>query len=398
MKKVKKLLSQITSHEKPNTRNFAGSAAWEMNPEQAFKQLMYTGTCTTSYYVTEANAIESAYETVDAFTKENPEKASEHIVGGRKEGFIRTAPIMALACLSKHSPEHFKKIFCDVVITGNDMGDFIDMIRSIGRGFGRGVKTAINEWLRERVTPFYAMKYTKQIGDAIRLARPKNADRCVQYCYSATAGTAEHTERSREIVEKIPQLFAFLTAMDFAKAGDWDQAMPLITEHRLDPTSFLGIPKIPSEVWTALAPQMGTMAFLKNLNKIYREGALTFELMQTMLTCERLQKAKVFPYRLVIAHHNFEGPVWAKSYLSDVLNDYVKAYSWDVWKERTIAILPDVSGSMLNEIRGATLTPAVIAGYLSGIFAIAPIGAVVVPWERESMNNLDGKLQIPKLQ
>ena len=117
-----------------------------------------------------ASASESTADALALLDRADAGALSRAIIRGRNEGFIRTFPLLGLVVLSKKSPELFQQAFPKVVLTGNDLEDFIDMTRRL-RGLGRSVKRAIHTYLYESVTPYYAMKYRKQLADAIRVSR-----------------------------------------------------------------------------------------------------------------------------------------------------------------------------------------------------------------------------------
>lgn len=97
------------------------------------------------------------------------------IVRGRNEGFIRAFPILGLVYLSKKNAHLFQDAFKKVILTGNDLVDFIEVAKTV-RGFGRSLKTAIADWIASNTNPYYAQKYRKQIADAIRLSHFKGED------------------------------------------------------------------------------------------------------------------------------------------------------------------------------------------------------------------------------
>ena len=167
MKNIIEELERIRTYESANTVNHENFPAWQMSDAARLEQLTLTGTLGSSFY---ASASEVTADALALLERSDAADLSRAIIRGRNEGFIRTFPLLGLVVLSKKSPELFQQAFPKVVLTGNDLEDFIDMTRRM-RGLGRSVKRAIHTYLQESVTPYYAMKYRKQLADAIRVSR-----------------------------------------------------------------------------------------------------------------------------------------------------------------------------------------------------------------------------------
>ena len=123
-------------------------------------------------------------EAVALLERADAQALAAAIVRGRNEGFIRAFPILGLVYLSKKNAHLFQDTFKKVVLTGNDLVDFIEVAKTV-RGFGRSLKTAIADWIASNTNPYYAQKYRKQIADAIRLSRFKGEDSIYAYILNA---------------------------------------------------------------------------------------------------------------------------------------------------------------------------------------------------------------------
>jgi 60 kDa SS-A/Ro ribonucleoprotein len=367
-----------------DTVNKHGTKAWTQSDSTRVDQIMMTGTFGNSFYASGDELVKDAIEVIERVAKKDPALLASTIVKGRNDGFIRTAPLIGLTVLSMHAPAEFRKIFNDTVKTGNDLEDFMKFASTMRKGFGTAIKKAMWGWLFEKVTPFYATKYTKQIANAISVSHPRTLDPIFDYIMQHTAGKSRNYAAA---LKKYPALRGMEEAKVAVQNKDWKKAQKLIDEHRLDPTTFLGMGTMTKDVWKSLSAQFGVMAYLKYLNKIVREDALDPKVMREKLKPEVLNKAKVFPFRLYIARENIQNAT-VRDHLAQVLDDYGKIYNWESWGDKQFVIAPDVSGSMVQAVRGSKLTPATVAGMFSGFLYKFIPGSILLPWSTEVRPNL----------
>ena len=279
--------------------NREGFAAWTPSDAMLLEQLAMTGTLGRSFYASAREQTAAALELLD---RAAPEALAAAVVRGRQEGFIRAFPVLGLVKLSMKSPELFQSVFEKVIVTGNDLGDFLDLVRRV-RGLGRGVKRAIHRWLDCKLTPYYAMKYRTALADAVRLSRYRGEDPLCAFvlaAYSDVKGGAPEKLRAAE--EKYLVLKArsgFIAALE---SGDTAAAAKLLADYGLDTDSLTAYSnRFDRNVWSAAAATAPVMKFLKYLAKYVREGVDAAALAEEKLTVENLRRAKVFPFRLYTA-------------------------------------------------------------------------------------------------
>ena len=381
MKKVISAMKQ-DAYATADTINAEGSKAWTMSAEDSLNQLCMTGTLGRSFYASTKENVKYA-DTV--LQKADAVSLAEAIVKGRSEGFIRTFNIMGLVYLSQKDIKIFQQVFDKVVLTGNDLSDFIDMTHQV-RGFGRGIKNTIHRWIHNKTNPFYAMKYRKQIADGIRISRFKGEQPIFRYIM-------HHYKNEIDIqpaLEEHEQLRGYEDCKKAIHIGDWDIATKLIKDHRLDPMSIIGTASVPDNVWDNLAEQMGTMMLLKYLNKLDAVGTIDRKPeVLNRLNCQNLQKARVFPFRLYIAYKNVENTI-IRDHLAETLEEYTDLFDWDVYNKFNWVIAPDVSGSMCSLHSKGSLTPATVAGMFSGFLYKGLDNAIIVPWDTKVYPTLMG--------
>jgi len=387
MRKVINYMKEDT-YKTANTVNFEGQKAWIPNEEDQLRQLMMTGTLGNSFYVTQKKLVEDAVNFLTGQCTKNPTEVAQMAVVGRNEGYIRTVPIMALALLSKTRPDLVKLTFNQVVLTGNDLEDFMNMVKQLDRGFGRSLKTCLKRWLGEKLNPYYAMKYTKQIGRAIRVSRPKSVDPIYDYVLKFHK---ENVKNFNAALEKYPQLNYYEKTKVAIGDKRWDDAMRWINEYKLDPQALLGAGNVPNETWKALGRQMGVMQYLKELNNLLDRDAIEVEVMKSKLTSDNLKKARVFPFRLYIAYKNITAGKGfqtqaVRNHLASVLDEYGYKYDWGVWGGKKYVIAPDVSGSMTSGSYNPK--PCVVAGMLAGFLYKYTQDSLLLPWDGQVRLNL----------
>ena len=299
MKELKENVAAVETYRTADAVNREGFPAWTPSDAVLLEQLAMTGTMGRSFYATAREQTAAALELLD---RAEPEAIAKAIVRGRQEGFVRAFPILGLVKLSEKSPALFQQVFEQVIVTGNDLGDFLDLVRRM-RGLGRGVKRAIHNWLDHKLTPYYAMKYRTAIADAIRLSRYRGGDPLCAFVLAAYSGVkGEDEAKLRAAEEKYPVLKAragFLAALE---ADDTAAAAKLLAEYQLDTDSLAAYyDRFDREVWNSAAGTVPVMKFLKYLAKFAREGVAVDGIAAEKLTVEALRKAKVFPFRLYTA-------------------------------------------------------------------------------------------------
>ena len=322
MKTLKENLKTVATYASADTTNAENFPAWTPSDAALLEQLAMTGTLGNSFY---ANAKEAAKEAVALLERADAQALAAAIVRGRNEGFIRAFPILGLVYLSKKNAHLFQDTFKKVVLTGNDLVDFIEVAKTV-RGFGRSLKTAIADWIASNTNPYYAQKYRKQIADAIRLSRFKGEDSIYAYilnAYSDVKGAS--AEKLEKAYAEYPDLAAHRDFVAAVEAGDLASAARILDARNLDVnslTAYYG--KFDKALWAAVAKRSPVMRFVKYLAKFLREGVLTPELLKAKVNVEALKKAKVFPFRLYTAYlavareMSAEGK-WALDHLADVL-------------------------------------------------------------------------------
>lgn len=387
MKELKEFMDQQADYGSADRLNAENFPAWKQTVKTALDQLAMTGSLGSSFY---ASGKEAAKEALILLESSDAEDLAQAIVKGRNSGFIRTFPILGLVTLSKKDPALFKKVFSQVVLTGNDLADFMDLAHKT-RGFGRAVKSAIHSWMEEKATPYYAMKYRRELADAVRISRFKGSDPIYSYIlsvYPKTKGYSE--EKLAEAYEKYEDLARHREFIELLQSGRKSEAAKLLADSKIDVDSLTAFYNLfDREIWQAAAKRTPVMKFLKFLAKFQREGVELFDLAKEKIAVSNLQRAKVFPFRLVTAELALRGTDEkafqnVRQILLDVLDDYTDQYDWSDFNRWRWVIAPDVSCSMRSRIgKSGILTFAHLAAMFTAFFRRGLEHVEVLPWDTE---------------
>jgi 60 kDa SS-A/Ro ribonucleoprotein len=299
----------VAKTTKPTTTNREGYPSYEKDIEEQYLQTLLTNTLGNIYYVKAEDLIAESEAIHATMLAKDPKFAAKALVYARNHGYMRTQPVYGLAQLSRVDPEAFKEVFSQVILTPNDLFDFM----TIRGKSGSGAKTkAISNWLYTKMSEYWAIKYgsdKKQgftLADVIKLTHPKGDNALFAYLLGKEVN-----------LEELPQIKAFQA---LKKADTEDERIQAITEGRLPHevvTPFANTQKI----WETLVKQMPIFALLKNLAAIERHGAEKANkqfIQEKFANPEVIAKSKILPYRFLEAEKHVSAS-WLKDSLRDAL-------------------------------------------------------------------------------
>lgn len=372
-----------------DTTNVAGYPAWTRPLEEQYLQMLLTNTFGGTFYAKKFDSIKEAFALHDTMIAKDPLFAAKAVVYARNEGYMRSNPIYGLAKLSavdiKHG-RHFEDIFDEVIRTPNDLSDFMTVITGLGRGQGgKRIKRAINNWLREKLSEYWVIKYGSDnktgysLKDIIRTTHPwfpmkldpayaKRAALCLYLLGKITFKEHETDELKINFTHMLPQIFAF---EQLKKAETPEEKIAAITTGRLPHEVASTFAGKDASVWQSIGEQMPIFAMLKNLATFERHGiadALRPIIVAKLNDRDAIAKSKILPYRFYDAFLKVQTP-WLKDVLRTGLELAFVNIS-DIPGKTTIFL--DISGSMSgNNIT----TAAIFALALMKSAATRPLGA-----------------------
>ncbi|MBD3405110.1 MAG: TROVE domain-containing protein [Candidatus Lokiarchaeota archaeon] len=382
-KKFKELDISPATYATADTKNKQNFPAWKMNDEDRLIQLLHTGRLEKVYY---AGKHEMTREAVELLERAPVDLLEKWVPIARNDGFMRTMPILALTILSEKDIKTAQRIFNDVIRTGNDLSDFMDARQARGRGFGRGIKRAIKEWLKVKLSEFYAIKYGNEVVRGIRVSRPSEEDiddtsfKIIQYLMRKYDNKWKDEEY--EIPPELEKLQAFEEIKQIDPT-DLDNVERLIKKGRLDYSVLSMLPKSP-ELWKIMMRQMGVFALLRHLATFERHDLDKDDEVYDFLlgkdgriSAENLLKAKVFPFRVFQAFQQITSTRFRNG-LASVMEEFLPKYDFTNWGR--VAVCPDVSGSMTLNFNKSSLAYIDIAALFGVVLYKGIEESDIFPW------------------
>lgn len=430
---IKQALAGLNATETPQglpipgrdmVENNAGGFVFKLDEWKQLERFLILGSEGGTFYVSEKKLTAENANLVLLLLKKDGLKVVEKTVEMLKAG---RAPkpdvgifVLALAA-SKGDDATRKEALAAVptaLKTGTQLLKFVDSVNGL-RGWGRGLKKAIQLWFKGKKSDTLALqlvKYKQREGwsmkDVLRLAKPVPETEVQGKLFGWTA-KKEKAEWAKAPVAPGDKALDFVWAAEQAVAvkfvdedateaqakavlAEANQAsvkklVELITTYRLPrealPTEALNR----AEVWEALLQEMPMTAMIRNLGNLSKVGLLkplsdAEKLVYQRLTdAERLRGAKVHPIQVLSALRTYSSGRGVRSAATwTVSNKTVEALD-EAFELSFGAVEPactrhllglDVSGSMTcGEIAGVPgLSPNVASA------ALAIVAARTEPW------------------
>jgi 60 kDa SS-A/Ro ribonucleoprotein len=331
-------------------RNAAGAKAHAYGAEHRLAQLAMTGTFGGGFYQ-DAQAEVSAL--VEAAMAVDPAFLAQTAVHVREAGHMKDTPALLLAVLSARDPALFAAVFGRVVTSGKVLRTFVQILRSGQTGrksLGSRPKAMVQRWLNAATDAQLlaaSVGNDPSLGDVIRMVHPKpeTAERAAFYAW-AIGKPAD----AAALPEAVRDLMAF-------RAGTTDRVPDVPFQMLAD------LPLTPAH-WAEVARRGSWQMLRQGLNMLDRKGAFAVpgvaeHVAEVLRDPGRIRTARALPYQL-LATLKALAP-GADPGLRDALHDALEiAVSNVPVLPGTVAVCPDVSGSMASPVtghrRGATST------------------------------------------
>ena len=404
--------------------NNAGGFVFKLDEWKHLERFLILGSEGGTFYVSERKlTAENATKVLLLLKKDGAkvvEKTVEILKSGRAPKPDTAIFVLALAA-SKGDDATRKAALAAVpsaLKTGTHLLKFVDSVNEL-RGWGRGLKKAVQLWFKGRKSETLALqlvKYRQREGwsmrDVLRLAKPVPETEVQGKLFGWTA-KREKAEWAKAHVAPGDKALDFVWAAEqamatkfVAEAGTDEKARAVIAEangasvkklvelivtHRLPrealPTEALD--KV--EVWEALLQEMPMTAMIRNLGTMSKIGLLkplsaAEKLVYQRLTdAERLRGAKVHPIQMLSALRTYSSGRGVRSSASWTVSQKVVEALDEAFELSFGVIEPagtrhllglDVSGSMSGgEIAGVPgLSPSAATA------ALAVVAARTEPW------------------
>lgn len=333
-------------------KNYAGGGTYNRGLEEQCLQVLCTGVFENTFYASQKTLVANAVGLFQQMAIQDSDLFARMIVYARNKGFMRIAPITALVVLSTADLTNFALAFPLVIRTPGDLQDFMAIVKSksLRKGFGRAVKTAVGEWLNN-LSEYHAIKYGSQgsdfsLRDILRLAHPCPTDETHGALFNYLCNGL--TEKNGAAVARLLPQIVCVELLKEEKELKAQKA--LIVKGRLPYEVVVGSIKPNKQLWSELMKQMPYFALLRHLNTLHKAGvfesAENVDYVVKKLTDEKnIRGSKVFPFRFYSAYTMLDQTMPRKISEAVVSALEISFQNTPVLPGRT-AVGCDVSGSM----------------------------------------------------
>jgi 60 kDa SS-A/Ro ribonucleoprotein len=291
--------------------NSAGGYAWQLDPWQRLMRFLVLGTEGGTYYVSEQTLTrDNAKNALLCLAKDGPRFVQMLVdVSENGRAYKNDPAIFALALACSADDGETRKLALSalphVVRTGTHLLHFAAYVDGL-RGWGRGLRKAVGNWYagkNDEQLAFQLAKYQSRDGwshrDLLRLAHPVPDGEARKTLYRWAVGAEDVP------VESLTGLVAGLEQLKRAESES--QVVELIhcyqAPREVIPTQYLASPM----VWSALLPNLGITALLRNLGNLSKVGLLVrhapivSEIINRITDRQALCRGRVHPLQVLAA-------------------------------------------------------------------------------------------------
>jgi len=334
--------------------NLAGGPRREPVLRDLVAETLVLGTLSGTYYRGERDVAALALEVARRGWAADPRFTAAAAVYARERGYVRAAPLAALATgfeLPETAPLA-ARIFPRIVRHAGDLRDLIALFLSgaLRRRFGGRAQRTAAAWLANHLDEYQAMKYLGRgaavsLADALRLTHPRPRDE-VQ---AALFRWVLRRPRPGDLA-----LLPRVAALEMLPSAKPDEAARLIAEHGLPFEA--AVPRLGSvngpATWAALAERAPYLWLVRALASLHRHGAFALpgvadRVAGRIADGDAVRRAMVFPHQFALALRAL--PPGAPPQVAAAVTAALLHSVSNVPRIRRRALVAlDVSGSMLG--------------------------------------------------
>lgn len=355
-RRAQTIFAPKASYNPPDSVNTGGYPAWTRTLEERVLQVLLTNTLGNTFYADKHELLKEAREVYVEVLKTNPTFFAKALAFARNNGFMRTQPIFGLVLLAGENRSLFKQVFDRVILTPNDLFDFMTILGSERKGQGgRAVKTTVSKWLaanfsaESKNAEYWAIKYGSgskegySLKDVMKTVHPSGMNANLAW-YLLGKENSDATAQ-----------FSKISWFEKLKAAKTDEdKVEAIKNGKLPHEVASTFAGTSAKVWQAILDSMPTFALLRNLNTLDRIGILDnnkVTIKKILTHPDNIKKAKILPFRFYDAFNAVKSD-WVKDTLRQSIENSVA--SLPELKGES-AIMLDTSGSMQEFIKTASL-------------------------------------------
>lgn len=321
---------------KPDTLNHEFAPAYALSPEAALAQYAATGCLNSTFYASSGEQLDTVLGFCDRL---DPEFIAKTAVYCREKGAMKDMPALLCAVLTVKDQDKLYKVFDRVIDNGKMLRNFVQIMRSgvIGRkSLGTVPKRLVRTWLDKRSDEAVfrnSVGNNPSMADIIKMVHPKPVTASREALYGYLIGREVSKEALPETVRRFE-----------AFKADRQGPVPNV------PFQMLTSLDLGQREWTEIARNAGWHMTRMNLNTFGRHGVfkgseITEIIARRLSDPAEIEKARVFPYQLMMAHRQAAGT--APGIIGDALQDAMEIAVRNVPAFKgNVVVCPDVSGSM----------------------------------------------------
>lgn len=376
-----KNLFSSKSGTRTDTVNEAGGKAYRFKNTHALAQVAATGCLSDTFYVNERAQLDSV---LDLCKDVSPEFIAKTAIYARKHGYMKDMPALLCAQLSTTDPDLLRRVFPQVIDNAKMLRNFVQIMRSGTTGrksLGSAPKKLIINWLDSRSDDdlFRAsVGNDPSLVDIIKMVHPVPKTKQREALYGYLLGR-KHKKRNLPKIVKLYEKF---------KTSDTVEEVPNV------PFQMLTSWDLDKSVWESIIKNAGWHMVRMNLNTFERKGVFKDVKLRKLVAAKLrdkslIKRSRVFPYQLLMAYTAYSG----EHEIEEALQDAMEISVDNVPEiDGTVAIFPDVSGSMGSPVtgyrRGATseVKCVDVAALVASVFLRHNKSAIVIPFAGSSIS------------
>ena len=321
--------------------------AYALTPKQQLAQYAVTGCLNSTFY---ASADEQLVKVLELCEELEPEFIAKTALYARKRGHMKDMPALLCAVLSVKDRALLNAIFPRVIDNAKMLRNFVQIMRSgvVGRkSLGTAPKRLVREWLdaRDPVSLFKDnVGQDPSLKDIVKMVHPKPKD-------PNRAALLGYFIGRDHYVEALPDLVRSFEAFKRGPVNERGEVPDV-------PFQMLTALKLGTKEWTEIARRTPWQMTRMNLNTfarhgVFREEGLAKLIADRLRDRDKVRKARVFPYQLLVAYTMAEANPDIPSVVANALQDAMEIATENVPDfGGKVYVFPDVSGSMHSPATG----------------------------------------------
>jgi len=372
---------RTTSPAKENHINREGTPSHRRSLKEQVLAVLTTGNLNDTFYASREEIASEAVEVLVRAREADPLFLARALVYARSEGMMKTLPVLGLVILSAdggRTRKAFECVFPHVIKTPDDLRSFVEISKSGAirgrKGLGGMTVESVRTFL-QGMSEYTSVKYGSAVSqqvtlrDILRMAHPRPT---TPACAERFAWLCKGRDGLGSDIELNPQIRS-LEALKLATTED--EQIALVREGRL-PYEVV-VPSLKATtvgIWSELLHQAPYMNLLRNLVTFTRHGVFADEknvryAVEKLTNPRAVEHSKVLPFRFFSAWKAYVANEGFDARIADAIRLALELSFANMpsFGNRTVAIAPDISGSMQGPISEKGETRCIdIAGIMSG--------------------------------